>query len=108
MKSLATIFDAIASWQRETFGTGQSVAGLIKHIRSELVEIEAAPDDVEEAADLFFFVVQLASRFASADGERFAAAVLAKLEKNRQRKWPARGTVDADRPIEHLRKEGES
>jgi hypothetical protein len=97
---MVTLFDRIAAWQLATFGTRQTAAGLLAHIRSELAEVERDPSDVEEWADLFFFVVQGASR-AGADGAAFFAAVEAKLEKNRARVWVV--PASADEPVEHDR-----
>jgi hypothetical protein len=100
----ADLYDRIAAWQLATFGTRQSVAGAIEHLRRELAEIERDPTDVEECADAFFLLVQIASRFAGADGAAFFAAVEAKLRKNEGRVWVV--PASADEPIEHNR-EGE-
>ena len=38
-------------WSTATFGPGSRTLGVIDHIRKELDEIAAAPDDVEECHD---------------------------------------------------------
>ena len=37
-----------SAFSQRTFGPGNRTAGVLDHIRKELVEIEQAPDDLEE------------------------------------------------------------
>lgn len=39
-------------WSRKTFGEGKRTIGILAHIRKELAEIEAKPDDLEEWIDV--------------------------------------------------------
>ncbi len=48
---LRAVYERVTSWQRRTFPQ-QTAAGLLAHMRKELAEIEAAPLDVEERADM--------------------------------------------------------
>jgi len=40
-------------WSHRTFGPGARQAGVVAHIRKELIEIEDEPEDLSEWADLF-------------------------------------------------------
>lgn len=87
----------------KTFGPGARTAGVIDHIRRELVEIEAAPDDVSEWIDVVILALDGALR-AGHEPEQVAAALRTKLDKNKARKWPDwRG--NEDKAIEHVRTE---
>jgi hypothetical protein len=88
------------SWR--TFGPGDRTNMVLDHIRKELVEIENEPDALEEWID----VVLLACDGAWRQGyqpEEIAAALAAKLEKNKARKWPDWRKADPGKAIEHVR-----
>jgi hypothetical protein len=58
---LRAVYERVTSWQRRTF-PHQTAAGLLAHMRKELVEIEAAPDDVEERADMAILAMGVLDR----------------------------------------------
>ena len=104
-------FDFIAfaddktEWSLRTFGPGQRTEGVIDHIRKELREIAAAPTDVSEWVDVIILAMDGAMRSAGADGATLAAALVAKMNKNKARKWPDWTTARSDKAIEHVRTE---
>jgi hypothetical protein len=87
-------------WSRKTFGDGKRTLGILNHIRKELAEIEAKPDDLEEWID----VVILALDGYWRHGGRPADLMMhlqAKQDKNFARMWPVPGPEDE--PMEHVR-----
>jgi hypothetical protein len=91
-------------FSRRAFGPGTRQAGILDHIRTELVEVEAAaPADVlGEWTDLVILALDGAWR-SGATPEQIAAALTAKLARNEQRTWPDWRTAPTDRAIEHDR-----
>lgn len=85
-----------------TFGPGARTAGLIDHIRKELIEIERAPSDLTEWIDVVMLGLDGAWR-SGHEPEEIARALRAKLEKNISREWPDWRTADPDKAIEHVR-----
>lgn len=94
------------AWSLETFGPGARTAGVIDHIRKELREIEAAPSDLEEWADLILLAFDGALRAAGEPAE-IAHAIQEKLFKNQRRTWPDWKVMPKDKAIEHVRGEEE-
>jgi hypothetical protein len=103
---LGRTVEAQREWSFRAFGPGR-VAGVLAHLRKEIDEIEAAPTDLEEWADALILVIDGMWRATGASGLEFARVVLAKMAKNRARKWPAPGTVPEGQPVEHVRGEDE-
>lgn len=103
-------FDLIAHLHRQrefsehTFGPGARTAGVIDHIRKELNEIEAKPDDVSEWVDVILLALDGAWR-AGFSPEQIAQAIAAKQERNESRKWPDWRTAEPGKAIEHVREE---
>ncbi len=101
-------FDLVAHLLRQrefserTFGPGARTKGVIDHIRKELAEIEAAPDDVEEWVDVIILAFDGAWR-AGWEPEAIIQAIVAKQLKNESRKWPDWRTAAPDKAIEHDR-----
>lgn len=104
-------FDLVAHLDRQirfskkTFGPDKRTQGVIAHIRKELVEIEATPDDLEEWIDVVMLALDGAWRHGHTP-EEIVAALTLKLDKNERRSWPDWRTASADQPIEHDRKPG--
>lgn len=91
------------AFSARAFGPGTRTAGVLDHIRKELKEIEAKPDDLSEWID----VVLLACDGAWRQGyspERIAEALAAKLARNEARTWPDWRTADPNKAIEHVRR----
>lgn len=101
-------FDLIAhlqrqrEWSERTFGPGARAAGVIDHIRKELIEIESAPEDLSEWIDVVILALDGAWR-SGASSQEIAEALAAKQAKNESRVWPDWRTADPDKAIEHDR-----
>jgi hypothetical protein len=101
-------FDLVAHLERQrqfsfqTFGPGVRTKGVIDHIRKELIEIEAAPHDLNEWIDVILLACDGAWR-AGHTPEAIAKALAAKLVRNEARTWPDWRTADPDKAIEHQR-----
>lgn len=92
-------------WAQEAFGPGRRDKGIIAHLRSEIDELEANPDDIFEAIDLIFLAADHALRVLAADGDLQPGRTLeqfwlAKFDKNRRRSWPK---VGPDEPSFHVK-----
>lgn len=104
----ANQYDLVAHLHRQrefslrTFGPGERAAGVIAHIRKELVEIEAAPGDLYEWIDVVLLALDGAVR-AGHTPEQVARALDAKLTRNEARNWPDWRTVEPGKAIEHIR-----
>lgn len=101
-------FDFAAHLQRQrefserTFGPGARAKGVVAHIRKELLEIEATPDDLTEWIDVAILALDGAWR-TGATPQQIIDALMAKQSKNESRTWPDWRTMDPDGAIEHDR-----
>jgi Protein of unknown function (DUF550) len=101
-------FDLVAHLARQwrfsqrTFGPGVRTAGVIDHIRKELIEIERAPLDLKEWVDVILLAFDGAQR-AGNTPEVIAGAIDAVQTRNECRNWPDWRTADPDKAIEHKR-----
>lgn len=104
----ATPFDLVAHLKRQmtfsahTFGPGLRTKGVADHIRKELIEVEAAPHDVNEWIDIVILGLDGAWR-TGATAEQIVASLVCKQDKNEGRTWPDWRTADPDKAIEHDR-----
>lgn len=89
-------------WSERTFGPGTRLLGVLDHIRKELKEIEEAPEDIEEWADVIILAFDGAWR-AGWEPQQIIDAIKAKQAKNEARTWPDWRTMSADQAIEHTR-----
>jgi hypothetical protein len=89
-------------FSQKTFGPGARTAGVIDHIRSELLEIEHAPHDESEWIDVVILAFDGALRMGITP-QKLVAALEAKQAKNEARTWPDWRTQPADKRIEHDR-----
>ena len=99
-RDLVTLLTAQREWSEATFGPGDRLHGLLDHLRKELVEIEESPADVTEWLDVVILALDGAWRSGHTP-DQIAAALNAKYEKNRNRKWPDWRTAEAGKAIEH-------
>lgn len=60
-QDLKKLYERVTTWQRKTF-PNQTAASILKHMRLELKEIEAAPHDIEERADMAILAMGYADR----------------------------------------------
>jgi len=81
---------SINDWADKEFGTNYNYSAARERALEEMVEFEAASDDLEaidEAADIVIALF----RFASVCGFDLMNIVDLKMEINRERKWTAHG-----------------
>ena len=90
-------------WSEDTFGPGERTAGILDHIRKELVEIETSPLDLSEWIDVVILALDGAWRVGYSP-EEILEALVAKQEKNEKRKWPDWRTAAPGKAIEHIRR----
>jgi len=90
------------AWSRQTFGPGNRSKGVVAHIRKELAEIEAKPDDLDEWIDVVILAFDGASR-AGYTPEEIAQGLIDKQRRNTERDWPDWREASPDAPIEHKR-----
>ena len=89
------------AFSQETFGPGSRLAGVLDHIRKELVEVEVEPGDMSEWADVVILAFDGALRQGH-DPQALLDAILAKQVRNERRVWPDWRTADPDKAIEHV------
>ena len=90
------------TWSSHTFGPGSRTTGILDHIRKELREIEAQPNDLSEWIDVVILALDGAWRIGHSP-EQIIAALVAKQTKNEVRVWPNWRTAPAGKAIEHRR-----
>ena len=88
------------AWSYKTIGPGKRTKGITAHIRKELLEIEAAPDDLEEWIDVMILAIDGAWR-AGYSPEKICSALLAKQLINATREY--RVPPSEHEPAEHVR-----
>lgn len=103
-------FDLIGHLERQrafserTFGPGMRTAGVVDHIRKELIEIEAKPADLEEWVDVILLAFDGAWR-CGAEPVDITLAIVGKQMRNELRTWPDWRTAPEGKAIEHVRAE---
>lgn len=81
---------------------GTRLAGILEHMRREMIEIMDAPTDPLEWADMIILAIDGAWRQGITPDE-LATALVAKQFSNCRRAWPDWRTSSPDEPIEHIR-----
>jgi Protein of unknown function (DUF550) len=102
MMDLIDFIERQKEFSTRAFGPGRRTHGLIDHIAKELIEICNDPQDLAEWIDVVILALDGAWR-AGHSAESIAAALNAKLEKNKQRTWPDWRTASENKAIEHDR-----
>lgn len=92
----------LRAFSERTFGPGRRTEGILDHIRKELNEIVAAPDDVDEWVDVIMMALDGACR-AGHEPQQIIDAIVAKQGRNEARTWPDWRTQPTDKAIEHVR-----
>jgi hypothetical protein len=98
----ASHIDRQRKFSYKTYGPGGRDNGIIDHIRKELVEIEEAPEDLEEWVDVIILAIDGAWR-AGYGPQEIIDAIVAKQIKNENREWPDWRTAPVGKAIEHIR-----
>lgn len=101
-------FDLVAHLHRQrefsarTFGPGPRTAGVVTHIRKELIEIEGTPGDLMEWVDVVLLALDGAWR-AGHEPAAIALALATKQTRNELRTWPDWRAAAPDTAIEYVR-----
>lgn len=90
-----SVLPEIQRWQLGVFPHA-TTASVMAHLRREMAELEAAPTDLEEMADM----VHLLCALAQAAGGDLEEATRAKFALNQARQWQE---PDAEGVVEHVR-----
>lgn len=88
------------TWSDITFGPGRRTVGLCEHIKKELAEIQADPDDVREWIDVIILAMDGYWRHGGKP-EELAEMLEAKQRVNFERNWGP--MKPEDQPMEHLK-----
>jgi hypothetical protein len=99
---LITYLNRLYSWGQNVFGPASRTLGVLDHIRKELVEIEKAPDDLEEWIDVMTLAFSGAMRRGFTPWQ-IIKMLLFKMEKNENRQWPDWRLADPGKAVEHVR-----
>lgn len=100
--NIVEFVQAQRDWGYEAFGPNYT--GTLSHLKKEIREVEADPDDLEEWIDVILLGMSGALRSGGGrTAEDVVSALVAKYEKNKARKWPDWRTVPAGEAIEHDR-----
>ena len=89
-------------WTEKTFGSGKRTMGITNHIRKELLEIEAQPNDLEEWIDVLLLAFDGARR-TGATPEQILLGIEWKHKVVLNRVYPF--PESEDHPSEHIRGE---
>lgn len=98
-------------FSKKNFGPAKGIDGVVDHIKKELKEIEAAPDDLEEWIDIIILGLDgawrcVATNDSRAKPEDMSRAIVSMLEfkqrKNEKRKWPDWRTAEPGKAIQHI------
>lgn len=87
-------------WSARTFGDGPRTKGITAHIRKELEEVEAAPNDLEEWIDVMILALDGAWRCGGTP-QTIAAMLERKQAKNFGRTYPK--PLSQDHPSFHVK-----
>ena len=93
------LWGQIRDWSKATFGPGRRTKGLLEHIRRELDEVAAAPDDLVEWVDVVLLAFDGYWRHGGTP-EGFMDMVRYKFSVNQARKWPP--PAPDDEPNHHV------
>ncbi len=99
-EGLADYLRQAREFSEKTFGPGRRTLGVTKHIEKEIAEVRAKPNDLTEWIDIIILACDGYWRHGG-QPEGLLADMMAKLAKNKARKWPAPTSEDV--PVEHDR-----
>lgn len=98
----AAYLDRQRAWSENTFGPYPRLAGVVDHIRKELVEVVDSGNDLSEWVDVLMLAFDGACG-TGASSQKIIDALQAKLTVNERREWPDWRTADRTKAIEHVR-----
>lgn len=102
------------AFSHATFGHGTRTAGVIDHIRKELVEVETAGGEAAEWVDVVILALDgLTRQLAFCNGPRIkdpqrvaemaCDMIVGKQSRNESREWPDWRSQSPNKAIEHVR-----
>jgi hypothetical protein len=97
--SLEDFFDDLAEWQWQTFGEGYNPLPTLTHLKEEVEEAIAEPNNLEEYADIFILLLSAVDR-AGYDLSDLLKAVEQKHAVNKLRTW---GKPDRNGVVKHVK-----
>lgn len=97
-----SFLDLVRAWNLKAFGPGTRTEGTLDHIRKELNEIEADPNDPEEWVDVVLLALNGLMRL-DYTGDQILDLIDAKIRKNVERTWPDWEKADPNKAIEHVK-----
>ena len=100
METLADFLLRQWAWSKDTFDPGRRTLGIIQHIKKELVEIEAKPEDLSEWIDVVILAMDGFWRHGGKP-EDLMIALIAQQRRNFARTWPK--PISEDVAVEHDR-----
>lgn len=98
----AAYIDRQRAWSENTFGPYPRLAGVVDHIRKELIEVVESGNDLSEWVDVLMLAFDGACG-TGATSQEIIDALAAKLAINEARTWPDWRTADRSKAIEHVR-----
>ncbi|MGX9960670.1 dATP/dGTP pyrophosphohydrolase domain-containing protein [Xanthomonas euvesicatoria] len=98
---LVSLLKRQREWSVATFGPGDLTASLVDHIEEELDEVEQAPGDATEWADIVLLALDGMMR-TGLSAEEAVQVITRKFHTNTQRQWPDWRTVDRTKAIGHI------
>lgn len=99
-EGLADYLTEAREFSRSTFGEGNRTLGVTKHIEKEIAEVRAKPFDLTEWVDIIILACDGYWRHGG-EPENLLRDMMAKLAKNKARKWPK--PISEDEAVEHDR-----
>jgi Protein of unknown function (DUF550) len=100
-KPLKEYLERQEEWSRKTFGDGPHTAGILDHIRKELIEVEQKPYDLEEWIDVMILAMDGFLRHGGHPKD-LVRYLQRKQNINFAREWPP--VTPGDSAVEHIRK----
>lgn len=97
MSAIQKLQDQKVAWAREVF-KGQPLAAKFKHLRKEIDELEDAPRDHMEMADVLLLLVEIAAD-AGVSADALVECGFTKLYICKKRRWSA---PDSDGMRHHI------
>lgn len=90
--------DELVEWSDATFGSGDRLVPILKHLQSEIGELVDTPMDRMEYADCFILLIEAAGKVGLSMDDLVDAAY-EKHEINKNRVW---GKPNKDGYVEHI------
>lgn len=92
------------AFSEKTFGPGFYPDAILNHIRSEVKEVTADPNDLEEWIDIVLLALDGATRCGPGHSpEEIIRMLVNKQIKNEGRRWPEWNAAEPDKILQHIK-----